>query len=98
SGPAESYPYRWANQHDVRLGELDAVSSGALPVHVNTLVVVVNRYRQLLLGLFLADDVLVEEGLDLMGFRKLVRGSCRRGSSAVIFQNGVANCDTFVAM
>ena len=59
-----------ADEHDVRLGQLDFTA--ALPVHVDPLVVVVNRDRQLLLGLLLTDHVLVEEGFHLKWLGKLV--------------------------
>src|SRR3954452_2502608 len=54
-----------ADQQDVRLLELDLAVR--LLREVDPLVVVVDRDRQLLLGLFLADHVLVEERLDLLG-------------------------------
>ncbi len=52
------------NQQDVRFRQLDIAA--ALAVHVDALVVVVNRNCQLLLGLLLSDDVLVEKRLDLI--------------------------------
>src|SRR5579864_4635486 len=55
----------WTDQHDVRLGQFDAVA-GLLAIHEDALVVVVNRYRQLFLGLFLPDDELVEEGFHFL--------------------------------
>src|ERR1035437_4580713 len=51
-----------ADQHDIRLAQLDPVA-GFLPVHEDALVVVVDRDRQLLLGLLLPDYVFIEEGL-----------------------------------
>jgi hypothetical protein len=58
---------------------------------------VVDGDGKLLFGLFLADDVLVEEGLDLLRFRQMIRGGGRTGFRAVIFKDGVADSDTFVA-
>ncbi len=46
------------DQQDVGLGDLDVHAS--LAVHVHALVMVVDRHRQLLLGRFLPDDVLVQ--------------------------------------
>ena len=54
-----------ADQHDVGLGQFDAVA-GFLAVHENALVVVVNRDCQLLFGLFLANYILIEEGLHFL--------------------------------
>ena len=54
-----------ADQHDVRLRQFDFAA--ALPVHVDALVVVVDRYRQLLLRLLLPDDVLVKERFHFSG-------------------------------
>ena len=68
-----------ADQHDVRLREFHLAA--ALAIHVNPLVVVVNRDCQLLLGLLLADDVLVEERLHLGRLGKLVRRRNRRCAS-----------------
>ena len=59
-----------ADQQDVRLGELDLVAAARLLLDLDPLVVVVDRDRELLLGLFLADHVLVEELLDLLGHRQ----------------------------
>ena len=51
-----------AEQQDVRLPQLDVVRSD---LGLDALVVVVDRDREDLLGALLADDVLVEDGLDL---------------------------------
>jgi hypothetical protein len=61
---------RRADQQDVRLGQLDVVPAPRLLLDLDPLVVVVDRDRQLLLGPFLADDVLVEELLDFLGRRQ----------------------------
>jgi hypothetical protein len=73
-----------ADQQDVRLGELDVVAAARLLLDLDALVVVVDRDRELLLGLFLADDVLVEELLDFLrdgqggaGRRRAPRSGCR---------------------
>ena len=70
-----------ADQQDVRLGQLDVVLA-ALLADLDPLVVVVDRDRELLLGLLLADHVLVEELLDLVGdgqARLVARGPRRGG-------------------
>ena len=64
---------RRPDQHDVRFRELNAIA-GSLAVHINSLVVVVNRDCQLLLGLFLPDYVLIEESLNFLRLGKLVGG------------------------
>ena len=73
-----------ADQQDVRLGQLDVVAAARLLLDLDPLVVVVDRDRELLLGLFLADDVLVEELLDFLrdrqrrcGRRRAPRTGCR---------------------
>src|SRR5581483_3676017 len=72
------------DQKDVGLGQFDAVAS-PLPVHIDPLVVVVHGDCQLLLGLLLADDVFIQEGLDLLGLGKLVGSLRSGGGSAVVF-------------
>jgi hypothetical protein len=57
---------RRTDEHDVGLAKFDPVARRLLAVHEDALVVVVDSNRQLLLGLLLPDDVLVEEGLDLL--------------------------------
>src|SRR5262249_3045229 len=59
-------------QQDVRLGELDAVLAGPVAARLDALVVVVDRDRQALLGLLLADHVGIEELVDLAGLRQAV--------------------------
>ena len=86
-----------ADQHDVGLGKLDAVPAIALTVHVDPLVMVVNRNRQLLLGLFLADDVFIEKRLDFLWLGKLIgSGGCRRRRT-VVFKYGITNGHALVA-
>ena len=65
----------------------DLPAAGALTVHVNALVMVVNRDRQLLFGLLLPDHVLVEESLHFVWLRKLVRGRSWWSCSPIIFEN-----------
>ncbi len=63
---------------------------------VDPLVVVVDRNRQLLLGLLLADHVLVEQRLDLAcGFGRLV--SCCCSSIAVLGNDVETDVDALVA-
>jgi hypothetical protein len=62
---------------------------------VDPLAVVVNRDRQLLLGRFLPDDVLIEEFLDFEGLGELVRAG-GWGFGAVVFEDGVADRNALV--
>ena len=85
-----------ADEQDVRLVELDVVAAARLLLDLDALVVVVDRDRELLLGAFLADHVLVEELLD---FRR--RGQ-RRADAAVlepvvVGDDVVADLDALVA-
>src|SRR5581483_7292691 len=86
---------RRADEHDVALGELHVAV--ALAIHVDALVVVVDRYGELLFGLLLADDVLVEEDLDLLRLGQVVGRGGGMGLSAVVFENGVADGHALVA-
>src|SRR4051812_2020558 len=62
-----------AHQQDVGLGELYAlVAAAAFATGLDPLVVVVDRNSEGALGLVLADDVLLEEVVDLLGLRQLV--------------------------
>ena len=87
---------RGTDQHDVRLGQFDAVA-GALAIHVDALVVVVNRHRQLLLGLLLADYVFVEEALYFLRLGQLIGGGGGGRRRAVVFQDGIADRHALVA-
>src|SRR6185503_13657782 len=87
----------WTDQKNIGFRQFNTVAACALTVHVNALVMVVNRYRQFLLGLLLADDVFVEEGLDFMRLRELVRGRSWWRRRPVIFENRVADRNAFVA-
>ena len=85
-----------ADQQDVRLGQLDVVAAARLLLDLDPLVVVVDRDGELLLGPFLADDVLVEELLDFL------RGRQRRAGAAVlepvvVRDDVVADLDALVA-
>ena len=84
-----------ADQQDVRLGELDLVLA-ALLADLDALVVVVDRDRQLLLRQVLADHVLVQELLDLVGDgqRRLVGAAL---DPAVVRDDVVADVDALVA-
>ena len=66
------------DEQDVRLRELDFVA--ALAVHVDALVVVVDRDSELLLGLLLPDDVLVEEGLHFQRLGQMIGSGGGRAS------------------
>ncbi len=64
-----------ADQQDVALGELDVVLAAISRPVLQPLVVVVHRHGEDLLGALLADDVLVQDRLDLLGLRQL-RAAC----------------------
>src|SRR5579859_658463 len=86
---------RGPNQQNVALGQL--YFAVALAVHVNALIVVVDRHRQLFLGLLLADDVFVEEYLDFLRLGQVVGRGCRLRLGTVVFQDGVANGHALIA-
>ena len=86
-----------ADQQDVRLGELDLVAAARLLLDLDPLVVVVDRDRELLLGLFLADDVLVEELLDFLRDRQRRAGAAARLEPVVVGDDVVADLDALVA-
>ena len=83
------------DQQDVRLDQLDVVPAARLLLNLEPLVVVVDGDGQLLLRLLLADDVLVEELLDLDRHRQ------RRARAAielvVVRDDVVADLDALVA-
>ena len=85
-----------ADQQDVGLGELDVVAAARLLLNLEPLVVVVDRDRELLLGQLLADDVLVEELLDL-GRRGQRRARAAAVEAVVVRDDVVADLDAFIA-
>jgi hypothetical protein len=88
---------RRTDEHDVRLAQFDAIAARLLPVHEDALVVVVDRDRQLLLGLLLPDDVLVEEGLHFLRLGQLVGRRGLGSGRAVVFQDRVAHRHALIA-
>src|SRR5216684_3866701 len=84
------------DQQNIRLGQFHAVA-GALAVHVNAFVMVIDGDRQLLLGLLLPDDVFVEEGLHFERLGQLVGDGSRRSRGAVVFEDRVADRHALVA-
>ena len=87
-----------ADQQDVALGNFDVVlaTAGGAAARLQTLVVVVHGDRERLLRALLADDVLVENLLDLGRFRKFVARAL--GAVFELFTNDVvAELDAFVA-
>ena len=86
-----------ADQQDVRLGELDLVAAARLLLDLDALVVVVDRDRELLLGLFLADDVFVEELLDFLGNGEGRAGAAARLEAVVVRDDVVADLDALIA-
>src|SRR5262249_23495805 len=67
---------RRADKQDVRLGQLDVV---VLLRVVETLVVIVDSNREDLLGVVLADDIVVENLADLVRGRHTILGLHQRG-------------------
>jgi hypothetical protein len=68
-----------------------------LAIHEDSLIVVVNRHGQLLLGLLLPDYVLVEEHFYFLRLGQLIRRAGLRSRRAVVFENGIANRDALIA-
>ena len=67
-----------------------------MPVHVDPLAVVVDRYRQLLLGGVLPDHVLIQKFLYFQRLGNLV-GRARGGFDLIVFQDRIADRDALVA-
>src|SRR5579872_774741 len=88
---------RGADQQDIALGDLHIfLGARRAGTGLQTLVVVVDRDREHLLGAFLADHVLVEYFLDLVGLRQLVPGPL--GAILELLANDVvAELDAFIA-
>ncbi len=84
-----------ADQQDVRLRQLYIVA--ARPVHLDALVVVVDRDGELLLGLLLADHIFVEKGLYFKRLGKMRRRCAGLRFAAIVFEDGIADGDAFVA-
>ncbi len=83
-----------ADQQDVGLLEFDLGIAHA--VHMNPLAMVVNRHRQLLLGGFLPDHVLIQEFFHFQGFGDFVW--CSRGRlNFVVLEDRIADRNTLVA-
>src|SRR3954451_11984576 len=86
-----------AHQQDVGLGQLHAVVAAApLTTGLDPLVVVVDRHGERALGLVLADDVLLEEVVDLLGLRQLVELEVRR-LRELLLDDLVAEVDALIA-
>ena len=86
---------RRPDQQDVRLRQLDIVA--ARLVHLDALVVVVDRHRQLLLRLVLTDHVLVQKCLDLLRLGQVGRSCTGLCLGAVVFENRVADGNALIA-
>ena len=85
-----------ADQQDVAFGELDVLLALLARARLEPLVVVVDGNREDLLCRLLADHVLVEDGLDLVGFRQLVAATLG-ALVELLADDVVAELDTFVA-
>ena len=83
-----------AEQQDVGLLQLDVRVVGLH--HLHALVVVVDRHRQRALGLLLADDVLVEDVVDLPRLGEVLDVE-RRRSGQLLVDDLVAEIDALVA-
>src|SRR5262249_8944640 len=88
---------RGADQHDIRLVQLDFVAAARLFLDVDPLVVVVDGDGELLLRLLLPDDVLVEELLDLLRRRQRGAGAASGLEAVVVRDDVVADLDAFIA-
>ena len=84
-----------ADEQDVGLGQLHFVVAHA--VHLDALVVVVDGDGELLLGLVLADDVVVEKAFDFLRLGQVAGGGGGSGFAAVVFEDGVADGHALVA-
>ena len=83
-----------ADQQDIRLGKLDVVFLAGV---VQPLVMVVDRDREDLLGVFLADDVLIENAVDFGGNGELVAIAALRALRDLLADDVVAEFDALVA-
>ncbi len=79
----------------LRLGQLHFVVAHA--VHLDALVVVVDGDGQLLLGLVLADHVVVEEALHFLRLGQVAGGGGGVRLAAIVFENRVADGDALIA-
>ena len=82
-----------AEQEDVRLLELDVAFLGP---HLHALVVVVDGHRERALRLFLGDDVIVQDDVDVLRPWEVVEVE-RRGSGELLVDDLVAEIDALVA-
>src|SRR5690606_10504433 len=82
------------DQQDVALAKLDLA---LLVTLIEAFVVVVDRYRQHLLGALLTDHVLVKNPADFFGRRKFVRAAFRLSFLHLLADDVVAQVDAFVA-
>ena len=87
------FPQPVAEQQDVRLLQLDVA---VVEPHLDALVVVVDRHRERPLGLFLRDDVVVQDLVDVLRAREVVEVELRR-SRELLVDDLVAEIDALVA-
>ena len=84
------------DEHDVRLRQLDLVPAARLLLNLDALVVVVDRDGELLLGLLLADHVLVEELLDFLRDGQRRARAAARLEPVVVGDDVVTDLDAFI--
>ncbi len=85
-----------AEQEDVGLGQLDVGVMRPVVARLDPLVVVVDRDRKDLLGVLLADDVVVQELVDLFRLGQLVEGQLG-GVGQLLGDDVVAQLDALIA-
>ena len=83
-------------EKDVRLGQLDVVVVCPVVARLHPLVMVVDRDREDLLRVLLADHVVVEELVDLLRLREVLEGELR-GVGELLGDDVVAELDALVA-
>src|SRR5262249_61246052 len=84
---------RWADQHDVRLGDLDVIGLAAM---TQSLVVIVHSNSKNALRLILADHIVIEDLANLLGRRHAILG-LDEGGLALLAADVHAQLDALVA-
>src|SRR5579885_71387 len=84
-----------ANQQNIGLRQLNIIAPH--PVHLNALVVVIDRNRELLFCLVLPNHILIQERAYLGRLRQMWRSCALLRLAAVVFQNGIADGNALIA-